>query len=89
MHKIVLDGKCDTMDILVETGIFWCGINIWKFCRWKLCIYIYICTSSPYTMKVETIIYVQIISHGERVVNVTYLKKTEIWIKMVYKNRWY
>ena len=22
MHKIVLDGKCDTMTILVETGIF-------------------------------------------------------------------
>ena len=22
MHKIVLDGKCDTMNILIETGIF-------------------------------------------------------------------
>ena len=22
MHKICLDGKCDTMNILVETGIF-------------------------------------------------------------------
>ena len=37
--------------------------------------YIYIYTSSPYTMQVETIIYGKIISHGERVINVTYLKK--------------
>ena len=34
-------------------------------------VYIYIYTSSPHKMQVETIIDGQIISHGERVVNVT------------------
>ena len=63
MHKIFLDGKCDTMNILVETGIFGAVSTDSNYADGND-VYIYIYTSIPYTMQVETIIYGQIISHG-------------------------
>ena len=74
MYKIVLDGKCDTMNILVETGIFGSVSKDSNYSDGND-VYIYIYTSITYKMQVETIIYGQIISHGERVINLTYLTK--------------
>ena len=74
MHKIVLDGKCDEMNILIETGIFG-EVSTDGISSDGYDVYIYIYTSIPYTMQVETIIYGQITSHGESVINVTYLTK--------------
>ena len=63
MHNIFLDGKCDTMNILVETVIFG-AVSTDGNSAEGYYVYIYIYTSSPYTMQVENIIYGQIISHG-------------------------
>ena len=62
------------MNILIEAGIFG-AVSIYGNSEYGYYVYIYIYTLSPYTMQVDTIIYGQIISHGERVINVTYLKK--------------
>ena len=70
MHNIFLDGKYDTMNILVETGTFGAVLTDGNY-AYGYYIYIYIYTSIPHKMQVETIIDGQIISHGERVVNVT------------------
>ena len=76
MHNIFLIGKWDTMNILVKTGTFGAVSTDGNYADgYYVYIYIYIYTSSPHKMQVETIIDGQIISHGERVVNVTCLTK--------------
>ena len=72
MHNIFLDGKCDTMNILVETGTFGAVLTDGNYAYgYYIYIYIYIYTSIPHKMQVETIVDGQIICNGERVVNVT------------------
>ena len=51
VHNIVLDGKCDTMNILVETGIFG-TVSTYGNSADGYYGYIYIYTSSLYTIQV-------------------------------------
>ena len=62
------------MNILVETGTFGAVSTDVNY-AYGYYIYIYIYIYIPHTMKVENIIYGQIISQGERIVNITYLTK--------------
>ena len=62
------------MNNLVETGIF-DAVSTDGNSADGYYGYIYIYTSIQYTMQVLTIIYGQIMSNGERVINVTYLTK--------------
>ena len=63
MHNIILDGKYDTINILVEKGNFG-AVSTDGNSADVYYGYIYIYTSITHTMQVETIIYGQIIGHG-------------------------
>ena len=65
-----LDGKYETTKNLVETRILG-AVSIDGNSADGYYVYIYIYTSSPYTMQVLTIIYGNIMSNGERVIHVT------------------
>ena len=66
VHKILLDGIYDTLNILIKAGIFGDFSTDKKASNWY---YIVKFSSGPYTIQDGTTIDGKIISYGDRLVN--------------------